>query len=226
MATLSERIKKARIKLRLSQEYVANYIGINRTAMVDVESGKRKVSAEELGKLSELFHISADELLNGRSTQKLSKRLARGFALLDKSEQKEILDLIEFKGKLKETGTKIEEQVYVVHVNSKIKNDIALGELIRNFKFTKMNHMPYKRSLNRIISIQEDSEGKEEVRNKKNKYNAIDGMTSSIAREVEQNKLDEIIISMNENGLPNDLIAKIAKVTVDYVEEVLSFIII
>ena len=50
MTKLNERIKKARTDLRLSQEYVANFLGVNRSAIVEIESGKRKVSAEELGK--------------------------------------------------------------------------------------------------------------------------------------------------------------------------------
>ena len=69
MGLLHERIKKARTDLHLSQNYVAKCIGINRTAIVEIESGKRKVSADELGKFSELFHISADELLKGRTVE-------------------------------------------------------------------------------------------------------------------------------------------------------------
>ena len=85
MRALYERIKEARTELHLSQDYVAKFLGVNRTAIVEIESGKRKVSADELGKFSELFQIPADELLNGRST-----------------DQQEILNLIEFKRMMKE----------------------------------------------------------------------------------------------------------------------------
>ncbi len=34
---LHERIKKARTELHLSQEYVANYLGVKRTAIVEIE---------------------------------------------------------------------------------------------------------------------------------------------------------------------------------------------
>ena len=37
---LYERIKKARTELHLSQEYVANYLGVKRTAIVEIESGR------------------------------------------------------------------------------------------------------------------------------------------------------------------------------------------
>ena len=68
MTKLNERIKKARTDLHLSQEYVANFLGVNRSAIVEIEYGKRKVSAEELGKFGVLFQISTDELLYGKIT--------------------------------------------------------------------------------------------------------------------------------------------------------------
>lgn len=72
------------------------------TAIVEIESGKRKVSADELGKFSELFQIPADELLNGRSTEMPVQMFARRFGALDEADQQEILNLIEFKRMMKE----------------------------------------------------------------------------------------------------------------------------
>ena len=102
MRALYERIKEARTELHLSQDYVAKFLGVNRTAIVEIESGKRKVSADELGKLSELFQIPADELLNGRSTEMPVQMFARRFGALDEANQQEILNLIEFKRMMKE----------------------------------------------------------------------------------------------------------------------------
>ena len=102
MRALYERIKEARTELHLSQDYVAKFLGVNRTAIVDIESGKRKVSADELGKFSELFQIPADELLNGRSTEMPVQMFARRFGALDEADQQEILNLIEFKRMMKE----------------------------------------------------------------------------------------------------------------------------
>lgn len=104
MSALSERIKEARTNLHLSQEYVANVLEVKRTAIVEIESGRRKVSAEELGKLSELFRIPADELLNGRSTEMPVQFFARSFGTLDEADQQEIMNLIEFKRMMKERG--------------------------------------------------------------------------------------------------------------------------
>ena len=102
MRALYERIKEARTELHLSQDYVAKFLGVNRTAIVEIESGKRKVSADELGKLSELFQIPADELLNGRSTEMPVQMFARRFGALDEADQQESLNLIEFKRMMKE----------------------------------------------------------------------------------------------------------------------------
>lgn len=102
MKALYERIKEARTELHLSQDYVAKFLGVNRTAIVEIESGKRKVSADELGEFSELFQIPADELLNGRSTEMPVQMFARRFGALDEADQQEILNLIEFKRMMKE----------------------------------------------------------------------------------------------------------------------------
>ena len=102
MRALYERIKEARTELHLSQDYVAKFLGVNRTAIVEIESGKRKVSADELGRLSELFQIPADELLNGRNTEMPVQMFARRFGTLDEADQQEILNLIEFKRMMKE----------------------------------------------------------------------------------------------------------------------------
>lgn len=102
MSKINERIKKARTDLHLSQEYVANFLGVNRSAIVEIESGKRKVSAEELGKFGELFQIPTDELLHGKSVSMPVQMFARKFASLDEADQQEILNLIEFKRMMKE----------------------------------------------------------------------------------------------------------------------------
>jgi transcriptional regulator with XRE-family HTH domain len=61
---LGKRIRKIREKLDLSQEFVAKKIGINRVSYIKIESGERKISADEIAKLSRIFNISSDVLLN------------------------------------------------------------------------------------------------------------------------------------------------------------------
>ena len=104
MSELCMRVKAARTKLHLSQQYVADYLGVGRSAVADIEAGRRKVSAEELGSLSELFLVPVEELLNGRSSAAPSQVFARRFDQLDEDDQREILNLMEFKRMVKARG--------------------------------------------------------------------------------------------------------------------------
>ena len=61
---VSKKIKAIREKLGLSQEALANQLGINRVAISQIENGDRKISAEEIAKLSKIFNIPTDVLLS------------------------------------------------------------------------------------------------------------------------------------------------------------------
>ncbi len=52
---LGERLREARKYLGLKQEDVAAYLRIPRTALVDIESGQRRVEAMELTRLAKLY---------------------------------------------------------------------------------------------------------------------------------------------------------------------------
>ena len=52
---LGERLKEARKYVGLKQEEVANYLKIPRTALVDIESGQRRVEVTELTRLAKLY---------------------------------------------------------------------------------------------------------------------------------------------------------------------------
>lgn len=60
--TIHERLKEARKNLKLSQEFVARQMHLSRPTISVIESGQRKISAEELAGFSELYGISADDL--------------------------------------------------------------------------------------------------------------------------------------------------------------------
>ncbi len=102
MKTLADRIKACRNKLHLSQEYVANYMAMNRATITQIELGKRKVTAEELSKLSTLFGLSADALLHGENTEMPAIIFARSFDELEEKDKDEIISLMQFKKLMKE----------------------------------------------------------------------------------------------------------------------------
>jgi transcriptional regulator with XRE-family HTH domain len=52
---LGERLREARKYLGLKQEEVASYLNLPRTALVDIESGQRRVDAIELTRIAKLY---------------------------------------------------------------------------------------------------------------------------------------------------------------------------
>lgn len=61
---LGERIRKLRDGFKLSQENVAKKLGISRVSLSQIENGERKLTAEEMAKLSGMFKVDADILLD------------------------------------------------------------------------------------------------------------------------------------------------------------------
>jgi len=64
MAKIGMRIKELRAKKGISQQRLAELLGVSRPAISQIETGERKISAEELDSLAKIFNISIDSLLN------------------------------------------------------------------------------------------------------------------------------------------------------------------
>ena len=62
---ISEQLKKRRIELQLSQEYVAEKAGISRRTLAYYESGDRTPNAENLLALCNIYDLDANDLLVG-----------------------------------------------------------------------------------------------------------------------------------------------------------------
>ncbi|CEQ06454.1 helix-turn-helix domain-containing protein [Paeniclostridium sordellii] len=93
---LSNKLKNARLELNLSQEYVAKQLSISRSAISEIENGKRKVSTDELKLFSNIYGVSIDELLYDKQPDEV-KMFARAFSELSQHDKNEIMNLIEFK---------------------------------------------------------------------------------------------------------------------------------
>ena len=101
---MNERLKQIRKRLKLSQEFVAKQLNMTRTTMVAIEAGTRKVTSEELMKFSELYGVSTDEILYGKVEEDMEIRaFARTFSELSDIDKKEILNLMNFKKRYKES---------------------------------------------------------------------------------------------------------------------------
>ncbi len=60
---IAARLKEARILAGLSQAHAADKLGLKRPAISEIESGNRKVSAEELIQLANLYKVDTSWLL-------------------------------------------------------------------------------------------------------------------------------------------------------------------
>lgn len=61
--TIAERLKEERIKNKLTQQEVANYLNIGRVSYTMYETGKNIPTTESLIKLADLFKCSIDYLV-------------------------------------------------------------------------------------------------------------------------------------------------------------------
>src|SRR3954471_21059322 len=76
---LGARLRQAREDRGLTQDQVAQHLGVARTTVVAIEKGERRVKAEELVELSSLLGRSLSSLLQeGQPIEGLSAQL-RGF---------------------------------------------------------------------------------------------------------------------------------------------------
>lgn len=101
---MHERLKQARKYLKLSQEFVARQMNLSRPTISAIESGQRKVSAEELDRFSKLYGVSTEELMHGKVSETVETEMfTRAFSELSEIDKREIRNLIEFKRKYKES---------------------------------------------------------------------------------------------------------------------------
>ena len=61
---LHDNLKDVRNRVGMSQEFVADQLGISRQAVTKWELGQSKPNAKNLQALAELYHVSSEELLS------------------------------------------------------------------------------------------------------------------------------------------------------------------
>ncbi len=71
--TPNQKVKNLRIKLKLPQQQVADFLWINRVSLSQIENWEREIKIWELQKFSELFDIDVNELLNPSTNIKQKK---------------------------------------------------------------------------------------------------------------------------------------------------------
>lgn len=104
-ANIAERVTKLREQSDLTQEQVANKLGISRQRWIMVEKGERDLSTEELGKLAELFGVDVadffEEMPNLEKFRQMYfaclKFAANGHGNVPKTKLAKLLYLADFK---------------------------------------------------------------------------------------------------------------------------------
>ncbi|MFH1504258.1 MAG: type II toxin-antitoxin system antitoxin SocA domain-containing protein [Candidatus Omnitrophota bacterium] len=78
---LGARIRKLRDGFKLSQEDVAKKLGISRVSLSQIENGGRKMTAEEVVKLSGMFKVDTDILLDLKKDMKVTIEKEQGCSI-------------------------------------------------------------------------------------------------------------------------------------------------
>ena len=67
--TVGERIRKKRQELGWTQEVLCGKVGLSKSFLSELESGKRNVSAENLYNIAQVFRVSLDYLMAGKASK-------------------------------------------------------------------------------------------------------------------------------------------------------------
>jgi transcriptional regulator with XRE-family HTH domain len=98
--SLGERLREARKYLGLKQEEVAAYLKIQRTALVDIESGERRVEVIELTRLAKLYKQPVSYFVGEDATAAALPpsvaHLARQAAELSDTDREELVRFVEY----------------------------------------------------------------------------------------------------------------------------------
>ncbi|MBS1549701.1 MAG: helix-turn-helix transcriptional regulator [Bacteroidetes bacterium] len=93
---IANRLKEARILSGLSQENAAKMLNLQRPAISEIESGKRKVSAEEIIQFSELYKVSTSWILHDEEIEidEELRMVARELNKMNVGDRNKFIDLI------------------------------------------------------------------------------------------------------------------------------------
>jgi transcriptional regulator with XRE-family HTH domain len=96
---IGSRLRMARELAGLSQEQVAEMLSMRRPSISEIESGRRKVSADELVKLSEVYDVRVSWLMGADDAEKTGgdqkvRLAARELAKLKKEDYDRVMFLL------------------------------------------------------------------------------------------------------------------------------------
>jgi len=216
---LGKRIKEIRKKHNFTQENLANKLGIKRVLITNLERGKRKVTAEEMQKIANLFNISIDALLNPekeisvvlenkRNSEKAKSKIRISVPQNNVKKFKEVLlYLLNKIGSKPNVGeTVLYKILYFIDFDFYEKYE----EQIIGATYQKNNYGPTPKEFAKIVS---DMEGKD-LRKIKDEYFQYPQTKYLPLREPDSNILDT-----KEIQLIDHVIAKLADMNASQISE-------
>ncbi|OGR11347.1 MAG: XRE family transcriptional regulator [Deltaproteobacteria bacterium RIFOXYB12_FULL_58_9] len=93
---LAARLRAARERAGLSQAQVARLMGVQRPTISEIEAGRRKVGADEVGRLADMYNVSISWLVNDQPevADPMVELAARELAKLKKEDLDTVLGLL------------------------------------------------------------------------------------------------------------------------------------
>ena len=87
---IARRLALARQQAGLSQGQVAKLLGVHRPTISEIESGRRRVAAEELAQLASIYGVDATWLTSGSSGDEYEDRISLAARELSKLKQDDL----------------------------------------------------------------------------------------------------------------------------------------
>ena len=98
---MGKRIMVRRKSLRMTQEELAERLGVSTQMISNLELGKKAIRPENLAKVCSVLNLSADFILTGANTQSPVDEVAEKLVQLTAEELQMVSDMIDYMNKKK-----------------------------------------------------------------------------------------------------------------------------
>lgn len=93
---MGQRIMVRRKSLRMTQEELAEKLGVSTQMISNLELGKKAIRPENLAKVCEVLELSADFILTGTNTKTVVDAVAEKLTQLTAAELQMVSDMIDY----------------------------------------------------------------------------------------------------------------------------------
>ena len=96
LKTMGQRIMVRRKSLRMTQEELAEKLGVSTQMISNLELGKKAIRPDNLAKVCEVLELSADFVLTGNNTKSAVDAVAEKLLQLTAEELQMVSDMIDY----------------------------------------------------------------------------------------------------------------------------------